>query len=238
MEKSIKLTSLNRKEALRYLGYKKNAPDERVEELMDECEELVLKTAVPRYIYKKFDFTVGDDGVAFKNTSMVLPGESIKKHLYKCDSAICMAVTISEGIDRQLRVLQLTDMAKALVFDSLASVAVEQVCSKAEQIIADKFEGTYQTWRFGIGYGDLPLTLQPDFLRILDAGKRVGVYATKSCLLTPRKSVTCIIGVSDKPLPKSQRGCQTCNMKGKCPYSGTDIGCGRCSVKRAASPRH
>lgn len=55
MEKSIKLTSLNRKEALRYLGYKKNAPDERVEELMDECEELVLKTAVPRFIYKKFD---------------------------------------------------------------------------------------------------------------------------------------------------------------------------------------
>ena len=53
MEKSIKLTSLNRKEALRYLGYKKNAPDERVEELMDECEELVLKTAVPRFIYKK-----------------------------------------------------------------------------------------------------------------------------------------------------------------------------------------
>lgn len=50
MEKSIKLTSLNRKEALRYLGYKKNAPDERVEELMDECEELVLKTAVPRFI--------------------------------------------------------------------------------------------------------------------------------------------------------------------------------------------
>ena len=130
MEKSIKLTSLNRKEALRYLGYKKNAPDERVEELMDECEELVLKTAVPRYIYKKFDFTVGDDGVAFKNTSMVLPGESIKKHLYKCDSAICMAVTISEGIDRQLRVLQLTDMAKALVFDSLASVAVEQTCGR------------------------------------------------------------------------------------------------------------
>ena len=43
MEKSIKLTSLNRKEALRYLGYKKNAPDERVEELMDECEELVLQ---------------------------------------------------------------------------------------------------------------------------------------------------------------------------------------------------
>lgn len=40
---------------------------------MDECEELVLKTAVPRFIYKKFDFTVNEDGVTFKNTSMVLP---------------------------------------------------------------------------------------------------------------------------------------------------------------------
>lgn len=45
-----------------------------------------------------------------------------------------MAVTISEGIDRQLRVLQLKDMAKALVFDSLASVAVEQACDKVEEL--------------------------------------------------------------------------------------------------------
>ena len=58
MEKSIKLTSLNRKEALRYLGYKKNAPDERVEELMDECEELVLKTAVIRSLILQLMKTV------------------------------------------------------------------------------------------------------------------------------------------------------------------------------------
>ena len=81
MEKSIKLTSLNRKEALRYLGYKKNAPDERVEELMDECEELVLKTAVPRFIYKKLDFTVNEDGVAFKNTSMEIGRASCRERV-------------------------------------------------------------------------------------------------------------------------------------------------------------
>lgn len=139
---------------------------------MDECEELVLKTAVPRFIYKKLDFTVNEDGVAFKNTSMVLPGESIKKHLYKCDSAICMAVTISEGIDRQLRVLQLTDMAKALVFDSLASVAVEQTCDKVEELLREEYPDYYQTFRFGIGYGDLPISMQEPFLKVLDAGKR------------------------------------------------------------------
>ena len=51
MEKSIKLTSLNRKEALRYLGYKKNAPDERVEELMDECED---GRKPVRFLYRLF----------------------------------------------------------------------------------------------------------------------------------------------------------------------------------------
>ena len=216
MEKSIKLTSLNRKEALRYLGYKKNAPDERVEELMDECEELVLKTAVPRFIYKKLDFTVNEDGVAFKNTSMVLPGESIKKHLYKCDSAICMAVTISEGIDRQLRVLQLTDMAKALVFDSLASVAVEQTCDKVEELLREEYPDYYQTFRFGLGYGDLPISLQGQFLHVLNAPKQIGLNVSSTDMLTPTKSVTAVIGLSKNPIPQRARGCQTCSMNKKC----------------------
>ena len=218
MEKSIKLTSLNRKEALRYLGYKKNAPDERVEELMDECEELVLKTAVPRFIYKKFDFTVNEDGVAFKNTSMVLPGESIKKHLYKCDSAICMAVTISEGIDRQLRVLQLTDMAKALVFDSLASVAVEQACDKVEELLREEYPDYYQTFRFGLGYGDLPISLQGQFLHVLNAPKQIGLNVSSTDMLTPTKSVTAVIGLSKNPIPQRARGCQTCSMNKKCQF--------------------
>ena len=218
MEKSIKLTSLNRKEALRYLGYKKNAPDERVEELMDECEELVLKTAVPRFIYKKLDFTVNEDGVAFKNTSMVLPGESIKKHLYKCDSAICMAVTISEGIDRQLRVLQLTDMAKALVFDSLASVAVEQTCDKVEELLREEYPDYYQTFRFGLGYGDLPISLQGQFLHVLNAPKQIGLNVSSTDMLTPTKSVTAVIGLSKNPIPQRARGCQTCSMNKKCQF--------------------
>ncbi|MFR2511846.1 MAG: hypothetical protein ACLS9K_07425 [Lachnospira eligens] len=72
-----------------------------------------------------------------------------------------MAV-IYRKADRQLRVLQLTDMAKALVFDSLASVAVEQTCDKVETFkrgISDY----YQTFRFGIGYGDLPISMQEPF---------------------------------------------------------------------------
>ena len=164
--------------------------------------------------------------MAFKNTSMVLPGESIKKHLYKCDSAICMAVTISEGIDRQLRVLQLTDMAKALVFDSLASVAVEQACDKVEELLREEYPDYYQTFRFGIGYGDLPISMQATFLKVLDASKKIGLNLNKSYMLAPVKSVTAVIGLTKEPVSTKNRGCATCNLNKTCAYRGMG---GHCS---------
>lgn len=70
------------------------------------------------------------------------------------------AATISDGIDRQLRIAQVSDITKAFVMDSLASVAVEQVCDKFEQILKEQTQGYYQTFRFGLGYGDLPIEQQ------------------------------------------------------------------------------
>ena len=56
-------------------------------------------------------------------------------------------------------------MAKALVFDSLASVAVEQACDKVEELLREEYPDYYQTFRFGIGYGDLPISMRALSLR-------------------------------------------------------------------------
>ena len=52
MRKQITLENINRKEVLRYLGYKGIGADETVERLRDECEAEVIKAAVPRYTYR------------------------------------------------------------------------------------------------------------------------------------------------------------------------------------------
>ena len=61
--KEIFLSALNLDECARYLGYKGNTPDENILKIMKECEEQLVKTAVPRFLYKKFQISSNDDGV-------------------------------------------------------------------------------------------------------------------------------------------------------------------------------
>ena len=83
-----------------------------------------------------------------------------------------------------------------------------------------------QTWRFSPGYGDLPIEIQGEFLQVLDAPKRIGLYATANNILTPRKSVTAVIGLSENKISKGRRGCVICSMKDACPYRKRGEHCG------------
>lgn len=83
MRKQITLENINRKEVLRYLGYKGIGADETVERLIDECEAEVIKAAVPRYTYRVVDVKQTDDGVEIEGTGMVLKGNSINGTPYR-----------------------------------------------------------------------------------------------------------------------------------------------------------
>ncbi len=218
MAEEIILEKLNRKEALRYLGYKNYAPDERIESMMDECEEELLLSAIPRYVYRCFDLVDEENGIRLDNTNLVLTGNSIREHLLGCEKAVVIAATISDRVDKLIRICQIKDMTKALIMDSMASVCVEQLCDKIDLIIKDEFSQYNQTFRFGIGYGDLPLSLQPEILNVLQASKIIGLTVSDSYLMNPVKSVTSIIGLTKGTVAKKSRGCQTCNMRDICRF--------------------
>ena len=88
----------------------------------------------------------------------------------------------------------------------------------AEEIILKNFKEYEHTWRFGLGYGDFPLELQGQFLDILDAPKRIGVCVNSSMMLTPTKSVTCVIGLGHNLKVSSKKNCDFCNFKDKCQF--------------------
>ena len=210
----IKLSQLNRKDALRYMGYGTREPDNQTQALLNKCERELISAIDGKYVYRVF---LPADG-QIPDSKFYLEGNSIKKHLQGCTKAIFLCATLSDAVDRLIRIKQISAMAEAIVVDALASAAVEQVCDLAENEILQEFPNLEHTWRFGLGYGDFPLTSQSKFLDILDAPKRIGVCVNESLLLTPTKSVTCVIGLGNE-LPKdSIKSCDMCSLGGKCTF--------------------
>lgn len=212
----ITLEKLNRNEAVRYLGGAGISLNYRMDRLMDECEKEILEKANPKFLYTEIDLP----------NEEFMQGKDIENHLSGCCKAIVMCATLGAEIDKLIRISQIADMAKAVVIDSFASVAIEQVCSKADELIAEKYPDCYMTFRFSPGYGDYPIGLQQKILTLLDAPRKIGLTTNESCLLIPSKSVTAVMGLSDSPIERRKRGCAVCNMRDKCKYRRNGEHCG------------
>ncbi len=222
----MEINKLNRQEAFRYMGYKTGNIDEKIIALTDQCESELISVIKPRFVYKVFDIEHSDNGVVVNNTSLILKGKDISDHLKDCERCVLMCATVSIDVDNLIRKYEAQDMAKAVIADCLASAAIEQVCNEAEKEIKSAVGEYNFTWRFSPGYGDFPLEIQRDFVDVLDAQKRVGVNVSESLIMIPRKSVTAVIGVSEKEISKGRRGCVCCNMKDRCAYRKRGEHCG------------
>ena len=213
----MELSQISKSEAARYMGVK-GTPDQAVAELLDRAEKIVREKIRPKYVYIETDVTFTDEGVVLGAMSVSLTGEDIKRHLMGCNRAVIMAATLTQEADKLIRQAAVTNMAESLAIDCLCSAAVEQVCDRAEEEIFSRCSAPYRTWRFSPGYGDLPLSLQSSLLLALNAQRRIGLTVTDSSLLIPSKSVTAIIGMSDRPVERGGRGCTICNMRENCAY--------------------
>ncbi|MBR4111920.1 MAG: hypothetical protein IKK53_02690 [Ruminiclostridium sp.] len=203
-----------RTEALRYLGYK-GTPDAGTLGLIERAENAFTEIK-PAHCWK-----VAEKG----NCGMLLKGNDIEKHLEGCDRIIIFAATLGADADRLIRTAEITDMAYAVVLDAYASAFIEDYCDRCQSELQEKLGGFF-TWRFSPGYGDYPISAQADFIRYLSADKQIGLTATESHILIPRKSVTAVIGISENHQHKEKDGCESCNMRDRCNFRKEGKSCG------------
>ena len=71
--------------------------------------------------------------------------------------------------------------------------------------------------RFSPGYGDAPLSASEDLIALLDATRRIGLSMTRSYMMTPIKSITALIGISERNEDR-RRDCSNCPAGPDCPY--------------------
>ena len=211
-------------EALRYLGIP-HPPGElrrEAERMADELSDAIQ----PRYFYRVLPIKRLPDSVHLQGTGIALTGTTAFGMLAGCDRAVLLACTLGTRFDALLLSAQARDMSKAVICDALGSAFVEAGCDEAEQDISTRFPNLFLTDRFSPGYGDLPLSVQPDICAALDAPRRLGITVTPSLLMNPVKSVTAVIGLSGSPQPARIRGCEYCNLRETCQFRKEGKRCG------------
>ena len=63
-----------------------------------------------------------------------------------------------------------------------------------------------------------PIGVQPLVAAALDTARRAGLCVTENDLMTPRKSVTALLGLSDHPVKGRLAGCGHCVLNTRCEY--------------------
>ena len=186
------LKKINEQEVLRYAKTKEASPE--TDALLKEC----IKEAVPLFsckvCYGEFDISEGEEILGISKS------ESLKKALCGCSSFILFAATIGSGVDRLINRYSRTSPAKAFMINAIATERIECLCDMfCEEIKTEKEKSNFLTKpRISPGYGDMPLTMQKKIFSILDCPRKIGVSLGESLLMTPRKSVTAIVGINDR----------------------------------------
>lgn len=203
---------IDRKEALRYMGYRGQKPDRETERLLDECIEEIHRISKNSYVYDIFDIERSGEGMYLKGTKLFLEGEAIKEHLSKARKCAVMAVTLGLEVEKRIFLYTKTELAKGLVFDACATAAVESLCGIVQDEIKNRAEsmGFEITGRFSPGYGDFPIEMQKEIINVLKAYERIGLSVNESSVMIPRKSVTAVIGLQQESCGSRGSSCDCC----------------------------
>ena len=213
------ISSVNRREVLRYLGYKgQEAPSEPVAAEIEKCLGLLGEKAEPRYRVRSLLLELGPEHeICFGGIHT--SSRQLFKNLAGCSEILVFAATLGLGADYLIQRYNRLQMSRAVILQAAAAAMIEEYCDQVCKELKAEYEakGRYLRPRFSPGYGDFSLECQPFLLECLDAGKQLGIRLTAGCLMMPSKSVTAVMGLGEMPCRCEVKGCEACEKK-DCAY--------------------
>ena len=202
---------VDRKETLRYLGYRGSQLDEQTEKMIEEVTAELERDSLPKSVYREYDCKVVENQVRIGQHTVV--SNHLAKNLQGCERAVILAATIGRAADLMIKKYSVVNMAKATVVQAAGASAIENYVDEVEDEIRKSAEsrGLYLRPRFSPGYGDFPLECQKDIFQMLECSKRIGITLTEGNLMMPTKSVTAVIGLTtEKYQSCHQKNCSRC----------------------------
>lgn len=180
------------KEILRYAGCKD--ADKDILKLTTECINEAKDKISYKLCYSEFDVKVEDNICDFGVCKFA--SKDLATNLRGCTKAVLFAATLGAEFDRLVAKYSRLSPAKALMLEALGNERIEALCDAFCEDIKAEF-GTPLKPRFSAGYGDLPLDTQRSIFALLDCERRIGLTLNDSLLMSPSKSVTAFVGITE-----------------------------------------
>ena len=199
--------NLDPREIARYLGIRGKALDPQGTAWADQCQRELAQAVTPRHLGRRLPLTL------FQGQS-----RDLDHHLRHCREGILYAVTLGPEADRLLRRWSAQSIAKAAVGQAVCAAWLDDLCAAyCATLEQDLAPGEYLTPPYSPGYGDWDLGAQPLVLDLLQAPKHLGLTLTAGGMLVPEKSVTALVGISDRKEEACGQKCMRCT-KPDCPF--------------------
>jgi len=206
---------IEKKEVLRYLGYKNQKIDKNLIDLIEVCCKEIIDICKESFVYEIFDIERKNNQVFLLGSTLVLKDKDIINHLASSKKCLVMAATLGIAVDNRIAYYSRFNITKGLIMDACATTAIENLCDELQAEFMENalVDNLHITNRYSPGYGDFSIENQGDILNVLDAFKKIGLSVTESSIMLPRKSVTAFIGLSEIENLKSKDKCKSCKNK-------------------------
>lgn len=215
----LNFANIKKNEILKNLQYRGSEIPEDIDYLISKSIEDLGKYTNPKYKYLEFK---KDD----ENLKEILIGEDINNLLFSSESIVLMAVTLGREIEILIRKYSFSDLARSVILDATASAGVEALANDINKNLEEKYKPMFLTDRFSPGYGDMPISVQKNFLDLLNAQRELGMTTTSSGIMVPRKSITAVIGISKEKQSHRKPGCENCRLYMECEFIKRGETCG------------
>jgi cobalamin-dependent methionine synthase I len=184
-----------------------------VERVLDDIAE----TASAQAIYAVLPVNNVDGNVTLDDQHTI-SSKKVQKVLGPCQKAVVFVTTIGPRVDQLIQQKMQEQPHYGFILDTAASVAAETAAQylydHIDQIIEDD-QGL--TMRYSPGYCDWPVTEQKKLFNLLPSN-HIGVTLTETACMSPRKSVSGVIGICSADTAKEHgNACTTCK-KTDCPF--------------------
>lgn len=185
-----------------------------LEPLISSCIDEIDKHLSYKVCYR--EFPVKADGESLDLGFYKSSSSALYKNLCGCDKIIVFGATIGIELDRRIAKYGTISPVKALVLQAIGTERIEALCDSFCEDLKGEYK--YIRPRFSPGYSDLPIDMQIEIFNALDCPRKIGLTLNQSLLMSPSKSVTAIVGISEKPTDKALPDkCLSCD-KSNCNY--------------------